>query len=229
VVQDPAAAFLAALHRGESWFPALLQAVADWSAPEETWRGRHYTYLIATEAFDWLLLAERLLDEADGLVPEDERAKLLFLGEPPIPMNGVRFRAMIGAQKHSAHLNFLYGIVVEEALQQAALEEAAKARQSLGAREGVLEEEAFRRLYDVSCDDLLTEFRRTMGFHKSDDGSLEEQKAFTYWLFKRRVARSEPARLASDTRKGLRVLEALRPGAWRWTQSDETAEPSLEA
>jgi hypothetical protein len=39
---------------------------------------------------------------------------------------------------------------------------------------------------------------------------VAEEDAFTYWLFKRRVSRADPARVASDTRKGLRQLERIR-------------------
>jgi hypothetical protein len=58
---------------GEQWYLALLRAMARWTAPEETIDGRHYRYLIGGEAFDWLLLAERLLDAMNGLVSQDDR------------------------------------------------------------------------------------------------------------------------------------------------------------
>ena len=38
------------------------------------------------------------------------------------------------------------------------------------------------------------------------DAPGTELKAFTYWLFKMRVYRSDPARVASDTRKALEWL-----------------------
>ena len=40
--------------------------------------------------------------------------------------------------------------------------------------------------------------------------TLIESDAFTYWLFKRRFKLSEPARLASDTRKALEQLAGMR-------------------
>ena len=46
---------------GTHWFLALLEAIALWSLPEETVDERRYCYLIGGEAFDWLLLAERLI------------------------------------------------------------------------------------------------------------------------------------------------------------------------
>ena len=40
--------------------------------------------------------------------------------------------------------------------------------------------------------------------------SLASDDAFTYWLFKLRMERSDPAKIASDTRKGLVKLERMR-------------------
>ena len=209
--------FVSAVRGGAPWFPALLKVVGAWSAPEEAYDGINYRYLMSGEAFDWLLLANRLLLEVAESVPEEERAKLLFQGEPPTAMGAQAFRDAIGAVKHSAHMNLWYGVVVEQALQQAVLEEVAKARQTLGSTEDVLEDEAFRRLYDTTPGRLLVDFRRASGLDTgSIASSLEEQQSFTYWLFKRRVSRSDPARLASDTLKGLRKLERLGAGSWHW-------------
>jgi len=63
---------------GTHWFEALLDAVGRWRLPEETVLGREYRYLIGSEAFDWLLLAERLLGEVVDLVPPIDRDALLF-------------------------------------------------------------------------------------------------------------------------------------------------------
>ena len=63
-------AFRAALEEGVDWPTALLQAIAEWSTPEETVGDRVYAYFIEGEAFDWLLLAERLFEAADMLIPE---------------------------------------------------------------------------------------------------------------------------------------------------------------
>ena len=72
-----------ALKKGRDWPTALLEAVALWSVPSEVYRDREYTYLVDGEAFDWLLLAERLSNEVEGLIPEDEKEELLFAG--PVP------------------------------------------------------------------------------------------------------------------------------------------------
>ena len=214
--------FLAAARGGENWFLALLNAVSEWGEPSEELNGRTYTYVIAGEAFDWLLLAERLIQTAGDVIPEQEATRLLFEGKAPVHINAELFRRCIGHGKHAAHLNFMYGIVVEEALQQAIIEEVAKAQQNLGSRENYIEDEAMTRLYGASSGDLRTEFRLATGRKGNGPArtSLDEYKTFTYWLFKRRVSKSDPARLASDTRKGILVLERIKPPLWQWSQGE---------
>ena len=216
--------FVSELRNGKNWFYALLNAVAQWNAPYERVDDRDYTYVIAGEAFDWLQLAERLIQAGEMRIPEGEATRLLFEGRAPVHINADDFRRAIGHGKHAAHLNFLYGIVVEEALQQANIEEVAKAQQNLAARETLIEDEAMNRLYGASTAELRTEFRRAAGKKSKAPArtSLNQQKAFTYWLFKRRVSKSDPARLASDTRKGILVLERIKPALWQWSQGENS-------
>src|SRR5438445_11328291 len=63
--------FRARLLDGDDWFDALLQAVAHWSTPFEVHDGREYRYLVGGEAFDWLLLAQRLVLSVVDLVPQE--------------------------------------------------------------------------------------------------------------------------------------------------------------
>src|SRR5687768_5485802 len=94
---------------GEHWYLAMLRTMARWDQAEEAIDERRYHYLIGGEAFDWLLLAERLMDELDGLVGEKEREELLFHGRPPLEIDEDEFQELIGTPKYQAYLNFLYG------------------------------------------------------------------------------------------------------------------------
>ena len=105
-----------AVAQGRHWYIALLEAIGLWKRTEEWYAGRHYRYLIAGEAFDWLLLAERLLAEVDHLIPDEEIADLLFFSRAPIQVTNEEFRQFIGETKYGALLNFFYGVTVEEAL-----------------------------------------------------------------------------------------------------------------
>src|SRR5690242_15872122 len=73
-----------AVLNGQHWFEALLDTVGRWRVPAETIGDRDYQYLVHGEAFDWLLLAERLLDEMPDLVPPREADALLFGGRWPL-------------------------------------------------------------------------------------------------------------------------------------------------
>jgi 8-oxo-dGTP pyrophosphatase MutT (NUDIX family) len=221
---EPLAHFLGALDAGVPWFEALMQAIALWEQPGEIVAGRQFRYLIGGEAFDWLLLAERLLSAADGRIPAGESERLLFEGrapaEPYAPaaeagarMSDDRLRALIGESKHRAHLNYLYGVTVEEALQYAVELEVAKERINVNIKDPRSDEAArdpiYERIYGRPRAELLGEFRDEAGQPKSPNISLAELREFMYWLFKFRVKNQEPARVASDTRKALAQLSAM--------------------
>jgi len=193
---------------GRHWYPALLSAIGLWSTAEEYHQERRYSYLVGGEAFDWLVLAERLCPEVSDLIPEAELQALLFRGEPPAgAVSHDEFRNLIGPCKYQQFLNFLYGIVVEEALVLVAHEEVRKAQQIWAPQaEQEIEDEAYSRVYGTDRGALLTMFRREKGYRKRASISLDELKEFHYWRFKYRLRTAEKARIASDTRKGLEWL-----------------------
>ena len=199
-----------AVARGEEhWFLALLEAIRQWPLPAEQVGDRAYHYLVGGEAFDWLLLAERLCEELEGVAPPEETEALLFHEDLPIQTPEDEFKRLLGA-KYSAHLNFVYGVRVEGALQLAVQEEVFKERTSTRIWEnGTGDDEAFRRLYGQSRGELLAEFRSATKRAAEPEMSLHELAEFRYWLFRRRVQGQEPARVASDTRKGLAMVQRM--------------------
>lgn len=216
---EPVSRFREAVERGADWFDALLETIARWEAPQELVDGRLYQYLIGGEAFDWLLLAERLCEALDGAIPADERDALLFFGRPPRALDEVEFRHAIGDAKHKAHLNFIYGVAVEEALQLVMEEEVLKEQRSLVWNGGEnAEQQVYERIYGRGRDELFASFREAHALPPADEISYGELRAFTYWLFKYRLNQSDPARVASDTRKALVQLSELEAAARRRTQ-----------
>jgi hypothetical protein len=213
------AGLLRAVAGGEDWFAALLAAIASWEAPEEVIDGRCYQYLIGGEAFDWLLLAERLCEELDGAIPPREREELLFFGTMPRPLEHDEFRRAIGDVKHAAHLNFIYGVAVEEALQLRVEEEVLKEqRADCWKNRDSVEQQVFERIYGRGRDELLTAFREQRALPPGDEMLYGDLRAFIYWLFKYRVNQSDPARVASDTRKALAQVSQLQDAARRRRQ-----------
>ncbi len=198
-----------AITGGKHWYIALLEAIGSWKAAEETHNGRTYRYLIAGEAFDWLLLAERLCEAVDDLLPDDEKTTLLFYGKPPLDLTIEEFKELIGGSKYHQYLNYFYGITTEEALIWAVQEEVRKERQILVLnKEHDYDNEAYRRIYGATRAVLLKRFRREKGYPQLKSISLTELKEFTYWLFKYRLNHCDKARVASDTKKALTQLKS---------------------
>ena len=195
---------------GGSWASALLAAIGLWDLPEERYGARHYIYLIQGEAFDWLLLAERLLREVPMAATPAEREELLFTGTLPAPVTPEHFRQALGELKYQAHLNFFYGVTVEEALLVAVEEEVRKARSVQGVYHDLgVQDQAMVLLYGGTTETLAQQYHRDHGRRFRGRMPLGQLTSFTYWLFKRRLRQADGARLASDTQRGLRQLQAM--------------------
>ena len=200
------------------WRTAVLEAIGRWPLASEVVDGERYDYLLAGEAFDWKLLAQRIRTRLQGTIPEDEWGS--WIGSP-VPFGGLEeaeFTRVLGVEKHRAHLSYFYGVTVEQALQTAVGEEIAKRRVAGGrAPNQESRENAFPRLYGSSQMVLWHDFVASKKSEDSDnhdhlngEASLNVMDDFTYWLFKKRMGRADPARVASDTRKGLAQLERMR-------------------
>ena len=203
------------LERGVDWYAALLEVIARWTAPSEEIDGAVNTYLIAGEAFDWLLLAQRLLDEVGDLVPVDEAEQLLVHGIAPDGSGEAEFERAIGPAKHRAHLNFQYGVVVEELLLLAVELELVKSGSLSGAGRPAPDLEAFDYVYGKPLDELKLLYGYDIGEALGDRMSQSELQAFTYWLSKYRVSTGEPARVASDTKQAMAMMSRLEAGRAR--------------
>ena len=197
------------LEQGASWPTALLEAMALWTTPEETFLDTRLVYLIGSEAFDWLALANRLCFEVRDLIPKEELESLLFMGRFPTYFDEAEFKEILGSDKYSAYLNYFYGVEVELALQNAVEDEVGKRFYASGRQYAADHADAtFQRIYRSSYDNLLASFRDDNGIASRPVTTLTELKEFTYWLFKRRLRVSDKAKLASDTRKGISALDS---------------------
>jgi len=193
-----------ALADGKHWYIALLEAIRLWASPGEDYAGRHYRYLIDNEAFDWLVLAERLCEEIDSLIPEKERIDLLFFDRPPVELTKDEFKDLIGNAKYQAYLNYLYGVLVEEFLILSVTEEIRKSKRALGlTRDGEIVDEAYQRIYSATKQELVNRFRKEKKYPRRKSITVGETKEFTYWLFKQRVKMCDKSCVASDTKKAL--------------------------
>jgi glycosyltransferase involved in cell wall biosynthesis len=196
-----------AIASGKNWYLSLLGAIGLWSSAAEEYHDRSYVYLIDGEAFDWLLLAERLCETVEELLPEGEMGALLFHGVPPSVLDAGEIKELIGEQKYGQYLNYFYGVTVEEALVLAVQEAIDKEKWVQGLGKATPTDEAYYRIYDMEKDELLKQFRQEKHHAQLQSTTLDEMKEFTYWLFKYRLKRCEKARIASDTKKALDYLK----------------------
>lgn len=194
-----------AVSGGTNWYIALLEAIGLWKSPQEVYNGQLFTYLICGEAFDWLRLAERLCQEIKGQVPQDEMIDLLFFDRPPVEITKDDFKRALGPAKYRAYLNYLYGVLTEEALILSTIYEVRKGRVIPVSPEEE-SNRAFRKIYHASQSELLMAFQKEMKYPKRVSLTLTDLKEFTYWLFKYRVKRSEKPKVASDTKKALALI-----------------------
>ena len=199
-----------AIGEGRNWYAALLEAIRLWSSHEEDYKGRHYQYVVDNEAFDWLVLTERLCEELDGLIPEKERTNLLFFGIPPVELSKDEFKSLIGASKYRGHLNYFYGILVEQFLLLSVIEEIRKKERVLGLNnDNGIVDEAHQRIYGATQSALLKQFRSERHYPQLRSIRLSELNEFTYWLFKYRIKTRDKSCVASDTKKALTKLHEI--------------------
>jgi hypothetical protein len=200
----------AGITEGRNWYICLLEAVRLWSSPEDDYKGRHYQYLVDNEALDWLVLTERLCQELDGLIPENDRTNLLFFGIPPIELSKDEFQSLVGPSKYKAYLNYFYGILVERVLLLSVTEEIRKKKRVSGLNNdnGVVDE-AYQRVYGATQSALLRQFRKERHHSQLRSIRLSELNEFTYWLFKHRIKIHDKSCVASDTKKALTKLRQL--------------------
>ncbi len=172
--------FRSAVSSGKNWYMALLEAAGQWPVAAETVDGAGYRYVIAAEALDLGQIAQRLLEASGDIIPQEEQLALLFRGRPPVELSPDELKHHLGEEKYRQHLNYFYGVTVEEALLEVAEEEVRKEERGVRARSDEwVSGEAFSRIYGQPQPELLSSFR---GGKKAsgDDIGLAEMKEFTY-------------------------------------------------
>ena len=202
--------FKNSLLKGDSWIHSLFETISVWEIPTEIYRGREYIYLIEGEAFDWILLAERICGVVNDLLPERELKNLLFYNEFPESFHLNEFKSILGIDKFRGYLNYFYGVTIESSLQMALELEIQKRHISNSFTDmNDFTDDAYFEIYGKSREELLKSFLLQKGDFYRNEISLQRLKEFTYWLFKYRLSFSDSAKIASDTQKGLLQLEKM--------------------
>ena len=105
--------------------------------------------------------------ETNGIIPIDEWERLVFYGQLPNHITEKAFKDILGGPKYGAHLNYWYGIVVEEALQLSVENEVRKEHHCYGnMNSDSLDDQVYHRLYSSNRDVLLNQFRAEYQQHQ---------------------------------------------------------------
>ena len=193
------------IKNGKSWFIALLESISLWTKPEEKYNDNNYIYFLDGEAFDWLVLAERLCYEINNFnLYKEEIEKFITYGKLPEVISLSIFKNSIGHSKYRGYLNYFYGITIEESLLISVESEIQKRNLSNGKQFNQdYTELAFENIYLSSQTLLLNIFYEDHKIKPKKYLTITESKLFTYWLFKYRLRSSDKSRSASYTKKGI--------------------------
>jgi hypothetical protein len=74
---------------------------------------------------------------------------------------------------------------------------------------------AYERVYGKPLEELQLIYQTETDTRLRERTSQSELQAFTYWCSKYRLRTSEPARVASDTKKALALMSRLEAGRAR--------------
>ena len=192
------------------WRARVLQAVGGWPLTRLPGGDDSAYQLIGGDAMDWRQVALMVV-RGGGASPQQERRVRSWLTSTDTHggFSADEFKRYLGEERHAAHLNYFYGVTVERLALRAERDHLLKDAVSSGlaARPRAAQEAAYANLYGAGGAHLKRQFLSSAGAQSRSWGRVRATAEFTYWLFKLRVGRTEPAKLASDTKRALDLLE----------------------
>ena len=204
------------------WQITLLKTVAAWPKENERAYDETFHYFIGGEAFNWKRLAERiatqLTEEGHSAVPTEDIFD--WLGDTGVfgRLGEENFRRILGVDGWRAHLNFFYGVHIEQCLIAAIQSRIQKRRYGNGLPPSDdASDRAYLGLYEETEETLWQQFLDENSARLADliAESPEETRTigldeeFTYWLFKRRIENTNAAQVADETRRALEMLTRI--------------------
>ena len=124
-------------------------------------------------------------------------------------------RSFLGPNLFSAHLNYYYGVIVEQAIREVLKNKYAKRENySLGSESEKLDDKIFKDLYNQNIKELWSEFAKSerlqnKSYYVPTKIYCYEMDCFNYWLSKKRTLRSTPELNGSLISRGLEYLKKI--------------------
>ncbi|PZC40750.1 MAG: hypothetical protein DK305_000378 [Chloroflexi bacterium] len=188
---------------------AILTIIGRWAVKEEIVDNVNYQYWINDEVFNWLFLASRILDASKDLIEID--LSLSFLFNTYILPGGdqtILTRAF-PPYKYKAHLNFLYGVLLEESI--IIVNDMQGNKEALsGLTKNFKNDSTYLILYGYTYDEFIRLYEYENKLHITQFNSLNDYYNFLYWSWQYRIKNSTPEKIAYDTHTGISYLWNLK-------------------
>ena len=210
-------------HQPNNWKTNFIKAIAAWPIESERIQNENFHYFIAGEALNWKRLAERIASQIPDhnlyTISKNDIFKWIDNSSVFGGMNENQFRKNIRIDLWRAHLNYFYGVQIEQCI-IADLQARIHKRQYSNGKptSDNTSENAFFGLYEDSEKTLwkifinensqrLQNLMTTKQELESRNIPLEEE--FTYWLFKRRIEHTNAPQIAAETKRGLDMMAKI--------------------
>ena len=205
------------------WQAAFIKTVASWPKENERVHGAMFHYFIGEEAFNWKRLAEliatRVSTNGDRNVTSDRIFEWIDTTGVFGGISEQEFRRILGVDAWRAHLNYFYGVHIEQCLIAAIQSRIQKRRYASGMPPSDdASERAYLGLYEETEQTLWDQFLECNSVRlaeliaespeKTRTIALDEE--FTYWLFKKRIEHTNAPQIAAETQRGLAMLNQIR-------------------
>ena len=172
-------------------------------------KNSHYDYLVGNEALNWKRLAVQILNNIK--IKENlliEIYQWLSIPEIYSGLSEFQFRQLIGFEKYTSYLSYFYGVLIERSILCYVERENYKKRISNGKSTVNVLNVSYEHIYGFSFINLYEEYCKKSAILNKKHYEYDDEN-FTYYCFKKRIKDSEPAKLASDTKKGTIFLQEL--------------------
>ena len=204
------------LIQNSRWQDIVLEAIKGWHISEERKGNHRLVYLISGEAFNWIRLATRIIDECQIKVSDKQINEFLFNGYIPAGLSEYEFKSKIGDTKYKGWQNYYYGVIIEQCVIELSKANLLKKAYSSGIqiREQNLDS-VFIELYGNPLDILWKNFNlnnkeENKKYYLRKTIGESDSERFTYWLFKIRFSKSTPEVFASRTNEALKYLDKVK-------------------
>ena len=172
-------------------------------------KNSHYDYLVGNEALNWKRLAVQILNNIN--IKENLLLEIYHWFSIPEIYSGIsefQFRQLIGFEKYTSYLSYFYGVLIERSILCYVERENYKKRISNGKSTVNVLNVSYEHIYGFSFLHLYEEYCKKSAILNKKHYEHDDEN-FTYYCFKKRIQVSEPAKLASDTKKGTIFLQEL--------------------